>query len=306
MNGCGIRDWYLSHVSHSPHIPFPLRSYTLDVCSNVQIKPKVREEGLCPQTRSSTAQQSTSFCPDHNRGRISNAVIFWGTWSGMGMRDTMHKAMGLLSQGWAKPLAETKKPGCTDCCRLERPSLASNSSAFFCTHRYSRLETMIVFAASYNLLPWVTLCLDQPPEQPQGLELTGAVKESWQGRTATAIMATKASTSAADRPLSPVEWHGPHKTIRLFPPLYSPLRVPGLSSASWCNASSWSTPLRCPREAFLHWAHSRQQERDLQRLQQDVPSVGSKQEKYIPSAVLEAKLLSLASQRYHAMARSCS
>lgn len=75
-------------------------------------------------------------------------------------------------------MAETEKPGCTNCCRLERPSLASNSSAFLYTHRYSRLETMIVFAASYNFLLWVTLCLDHPPEQPQGLELAGAVKEA--------------------------------------------------------------------------------------------------------------------------------
>lgn len=39
VKGCGIRDWYLTHVSHNPHITFPLPSYTLDVCTKVQIKP---------------------------------------------------------------------------------------------------------------------------------------------------------------------------------------------------------------------------------------------------------------------------
>lgn len=101
MNGHGDRDWYLSQAFHSPQILFPLSTYTLDICSKLQIKQKAREKGLFAKTKSST-QHNIPFFPDHKRERTSNAVTFRGVWSRMGMRDTVHKTMALFSQGSAE------------------------------------------------------------------------------------------------------------------------------------------------------------------------------------------------------------
>lgn len=59
MNGHGDRDWYLSQAFHSPQILFLLSTYTLDICSKLQIKQKAREKGLFAKTKSSTQHNTT-------------------------------------------------------------------------------------------------------------------------------------------------------------------------------------------------------------------------------------------------------
>lgn len=148
------RDWYLSHASHSPQIPFPLPSYTLDMCRKHQIKPKVREKGLFPKTKSSTAQYNIPFSLT-TRERISNAVTFWGVWVGWGWGTQCTRPRHCSLKGQLSFGGHTATQ-CTDCCRSEGLSLATNSSTFFCTNRYSGQEIVTV------LLPPITSWSGKP------------------------------------------------------------------------------------------------------------------------------------------------
>lgn len=99
MNGRGVRDWYLSHATHSPWIQFPLSSYTLDMCFKTSPK---WERRVCFQKPNLLQRNRTSLISLTTRER-EKAMLWpfreYGVGWGWG---TMHKTMVLLSQGSAE------------------------------------------------------------------------------------------------------------------------------------------------------------------------------------------------------------
>lgn len=148
--GSGTDTWVTLLIGPKSHSLCPLTPW---ICA-VSFRSSPKWEGRACFHKPSLPQHNRTplFSLTTREGeRIRNAVTFWGAWSRMGMRDTMHKTTALFSQG---QLSFSRHTTTTMhwLLQIRGAVTANNSPAFFCTNRYSGQETMTVLLRPTT--PW--------------------------------------------------------------------------------------------------------------------------------------------------------